>query len=137
MKNGSLYKIFAGCFYMLDAKGQKVNYYKDYCMFKNTFGLAFFINSSSTGRCYVIYFAQDNNGWNYRTVFPVGKLIEEENRVCIKTRYNTFVWEQSEFIKSDQIESLYQWVKSNGEKYIPGLTQHSGVKEYFEVGHHY
>ena len=61
MKNGSLYKVFAGCFYMLDAKGQKVNCYKDYSMFKNTFGLAFFINSSSTGRCYVIYFAQDNN----------------------------------------------------------------------------
>ena len=136
MKQGMLYKVFAGYFYMLDDKGCKTDYYKEYGLFKNTLGLVFFIHSASKGRCYAIYFAKDKNGRDYRTTFPVGKLIDEEEKISIKTRYNTFVWEYSSDINKEQIDSLYQLVKDNGDAYIPGLSRHPGVKEYFDVGHH-
>ena len=137
MKKDSLYKVFAGQFSLLDENGENTDFYKNYDLFKNTYGLAFFINAATKGRCYVFYFARDNNGWNYRTVFPIGRLIESQNKICIKTRYNTFVWNVVDESQKAQIESVYEWVKENGEVYIPGLTNHIGVKEYFERGHHF
>lgn len=134
-----LHKVFAGCFYMLDEKGEKTNYYKQYDLFRNTYGLAFFINTKTKGRGYVVYFGRDEKGicWNVRTVFPAGKVIEENDRMCLKTRYNTFVWDATTNPSTDLIESLYEWVKENGTIYVPGLKDHPGVTEYFERGHHF
>ena len=42
MQKDSLYKVFAGYFYMLDEAGNVTNYYKDKDLFKNTYGLVFF-----------------------------------------------------------------------------------------------
>ena len=42
MQKDSLYKVFAGYFYMLDEGGNVTNYYKDKDLFKNTYGLIFF-----------------------------------------------------------------------------------------------
>ena len=136
MRKDSLYKVFAGYFYMLDEGGNVTNYYKDKDLFKNTYGLVFFIHAATKGRCYGLYFARDERGWNYRTVFPTGLLIEEDNRICIKTRYNTYVWDSTAGPTIKQVESLFQWVKENGETYIPGFTRHPGIKEYFELGYH-
>lgn len=137
MKKDSLYKVFAGRFSLLDENGEKTDYYKSYDLFKNTYGLAFLINASTKGRCYVLYFARNNKGLDFRTVFPVGKLIEENNKICIKTRYNTFVWDTVDDSQKVQIEAIYKWIKENGELYIPGLTTHTGVKEYFDRGQHF
>ena len=121
---------------MLDEAGNITNNYKDKCLFKDTYGLVFFIHAASKGRCYAVYFARDSHEWNARTVFPVGKIIEESNRICIKTRYNTFVWDSTSGPSKGQVASLFQWVKENGETYVPGLTRHPGIKEYFERGYH-
>lgn len=137
MKKDSLYKVFAGQFSLLDENGEKANFYKNYDLFRNTYGLAFFINAATKGRYYVLYFARNNNGWDCRTVFPVGRLIESQDKMCIKTRYNTFVWDAIENSQKDMIESLFVWVKKNGEIYIPGLKKHAGVIEYFERSHHF
>ena len=136
MTKDSLYKVFAGYFGMLDERGNVTSYFKDKALFKNTYGLVFFIHSATKGRCYAFYFARDERGWNYRTVFPTGRVIEENNRVCIKTRYNTYVWDSTAGPTNEQVASLFQWVKEYGEMYIPGFTQHPGIKEYFECGHH-
>lgn len=133
----TLYKVFAGCFYILDENGKVVENHKDKALFKNTYGLAFFINSATKGRGYVLYFARDNSGWNFRTTFPVGKIIETDNKICLKTRYNTFVWDDSNLPENKLIEELYEWVSKNGETYIPGLIKYPGIKEYFERGHHF
>lgn len=137
MKKDSLYKVFAGNFSLLDENGEKTDYYKDYDLFRNTYGLAFFINAATKDRCYALYFARNNTGWNFRMVFPVGKVIESQNKMCIKTRYNTFVWDAIDNSQKDMIESLYEWVGKNGELYIPGFKNHAGVTEYFERGHHF
>ena len=126
MKN-DLYKAFAGSFYMLDKNGNSTDYYKDYSLFKNTFGIAFFIQASTKDRCWAIYFARDYSEWNFRTVFPVGKIIETDDEISIKTRYNYFVWRNSKEITEERIESLFQWIKENGDTYIPGLKKHPGV----------
>ncbi len=136
MQEGTLYKVFAGYFYMLDEAGNTTNNYKDKCLFKDTYGLVFFIHAASKGRCYAVYFARDSHEWNVRTFFPVGKIIEENNRICIKTRYNTFVWDYTSGPTQEQITSLFQWVKKNAEMYIPGFMRYPGVKEYFEQGYH-
>lgn len=107
MRKDSLYKVFAGYFYMLDEGGNVTNYYKDKDLFKNTYGLVFFIHAATKGRCCGLYFARDERGWNYRTVFPTGLLIEEDNRICIKTRYNTYVWDSTAGPTSKHAESLF------------------------------
>lgn len=137
MEKGSLYKVFAGNFYMLDGYGNATNNYKDKALFRNTYGLAFFIHTATAGCGYAIYFARDKRDWNLRTIFPTGRIVEEANRISIKTRYNTFVWDATEKPADDRIESLYQWVQMNGEKYIAGLNKHPGVTEYLKRGHHY
>ena len=137
MKKDSLYKVFAGYFYMLDESGNATNYYKDKGLFRNTYGLVFFIHAATKGRGYAFYFARDEREWNLRTVFPTGQLVEEDNRICIKTRYNTFVWDSTHGPTKEQIASLFQWVKENGETYIPGFTRHPGVKEYLECEYQY
>ena len=111
MQKDTLYKVFTGYFYMLDEAGNITNNYKDKCLFKDTYGLVFFIHAASKGRCYAVYFARDSHEWNARTVFPVGKIIEESNRICIKTRYNTFVWDSTSGPSKEQVASLFQWVK--------------------------
>ena len=135
MQEGTLYKVFSGYFHMLDETGNITNNYKDKCLFKGTYGLVFFFHAASKGRCYAIYFARDSREWNLRTVFPTGKIIEESNRLCIKTRYNTYVWDSTSGPTEDQIASLYLWVKENAETYIPGFMRHPGIKEYFEQGY--
>ncbi len=132
----ALYKVFAGKFYMLDANGDPTDYYKDMSLFKNTYGLVFLIHAASKGRCYAYYFARNDTGWNFRTVFPVGQIIESEDEIKIKTRYNYYVWRYSEDITSAKIESLFQWVKENGDMYISGLNSTPGVKEYFQEESH-
>ena len=136
MKKSSLYKVFVGRFYMLDELGKTTNKYKRYSLFRNTAGLVFFIHAATKGRCYALYFARDDHAWNYRTVFPTGLIIEENNCISIKTRYNTFVWDATSGPTSEQTESLFQWVKENGETYIPGLMRHEGMREYFDRDHY-
>ena len=136
MQEDTLYKVFAGYFYMLDQSGNITNNYKDKSLFKDTYGLVFFIHAASKGRCYAVYFARDSHEWNVRTVFPVGKVIEESNRIFIKTRYNTFAWDSTSGPTKEQIIPLFQWIKENAEMYIPGFMHHPGVKEYFEQGYH-
>lgn len=136
MERDALYKVFAGHFYMLDENGESTEDYKDKDLFRNTYGLVFLIHAATNGRCYALYFARDDHDWNFRTVFPVGKLVEEGTHVCIKTRYNSYVWD-SAMIEQEKIEDLYKWVKMNGETYIPGLKNHKGVKEYFKQGRHF
>ena len=130
--NSSLYKVFAGKFYMLDENGVPTDYYKDKSIFRNTYGLVFLIHASTKDRCFAYYFARDDSDWNFRSVFPVGRIIESENEIRIKTRYNYYVWRKSDDITSEKIESLYQWVEENGDTYIPGINRTPGIKEYFQ-----
>ena len=132
MKTDSLYKAFPGRFYVLDENGKPTDNYKDKALFKNTYGIAFFINSATKGRGYVIYFARDEKEWDLRTVFSVGKIIENDNIISLKTRYNTFVWDATCGPTTGQTNSLLQWIKANGDTYIPGFTRHEGVKEFLD-----
>ena len=136
MKENDLFKVFVGEFSMLDENGKPTNYYKKYDLFKNTYGIVFFIQAKTKGRCWGIYFARDEGGWNYRTVFPVGKLIDDNNTLMIKTGHNSFVWHYSNNISEEKIESLFQWVKENGETYISGLKKHPGIPEYLSRDRH-
>ena len=132
MEKKALYKVFIGRFYMLDEQGNATNYYKDKDLFRNTYGFVFFIHAATKGRCSAIYFARDDSGRNYRTVFPTGRIIEENSRMGIKTGYNSFVWDSASGPTSEQVESLFLWIKENGDICIPGFMRHPGVKEFFE-----
>lgn len=136
MKKGSLYKVFAGHFHMLDANGNVASDYKGMTLFRNTYGLAFFIHAATKGRGYAFYFAWSEWGGHCRTICPAGLIIEENNRISIKTRYNTFVWDAASGPTSEQAESLFQWVKENGETCIPVLMRHEGMREYFDRDHY-
>lgn len=132
MERSTLYKVFAGYFHMLDECGNAATDYKRYTLFKRTYGIVFFLNAATKGRCHAVYFARDDRGWNFRTTFPTGTITEESNQIRIKTRYNSFVWDSTMGPTQEQADSLFQWIKENGETYIPGFTQYCGVKEYLE-----
>ena len=61
MKTDSLYKAFPGRFYVLDENGKPTDNYKDKALFKNTYGIAFFINSATKGRGYLTTFEHSIN----------------------------------------------------------------------------
>ena len=134
MKKNSLYKVCSGCFSVLDTEKNDAIKNSRYALFNNTYGLVFLIYGSTKDRCSAYYFARGiKDGWNFRTWFPVGKIIEEENQVSIKTRYSYFVWTESDVYSQEQLSELKEWVKQNGDTYMPGFSEHKGIKEYFDL----
>ena len=139
MEKGSLYKVFAGRFYLLDAAGRIIDHIDtNNALFLNTYGLVLMIQAATKGRCYAYYFARHDGADDCcRTIFPIGRIAEEDGKVSLKTRYYTYVWDSTSYLSSDNIETLFQHVKERGEEYIPGLTKHPGVQEYFDRDSHF
>lgn len=125
----STVKVYCGHFSMLDDGGKPTDYYKEYGIFRNTYGFVFFVPAKTKGRYWAIYFGRTKEDWNVRTTFRTGLLIEEEQRVMLKNAYNYYAWDTEKEITNDDKESLWEYIRENGDTYIPGFTRIQGISE--------
>jgi len=123
---------FPGRFLMKCPDGTPAEDYKGYSMFRNTYGYVFLLEAATKGRGWAIYFARDSKGHDFRTTFPVGRLSISTDAVEIKTRYNTFSWDNTLLTQDDGLESLLQWIRQYGDNYIPGFRRHPGVNDFLK-----